>query len=341
MLKAINKTVLTVAMSAALAIPAQAADVTLRMAHFFPSVSAQQKQIFQAWADSVEKESKGRINVQIYPGATLAKPPAQYDAVINRVADMTVTIQGYTANRFPLTQIVELPGVVKNAVQGSCVVESLYKEGLISSEYKDTHPLFLFTHGKGLFHMSKKVIREPSDLANLRIRRPTAVVAKMLQELHAVPVGMPAPSSYQAMQRGVIDGVTLPWEGAKTFRLNELSKTHTEVGGLYSLSFLMTMNKDVYNNLPADLKKVIDDNSGMKWSKIAGKVFDMQDAAGRAQAVKQGDTIVTIPGGNDNPKWKPILDKATESYLQELEDKGLPARKIYKRAKQLSQTCMQ
>jgi TRAP-type C4-dicarboxylate transport system substrate-binding protein len=117
-----------------------------------------------------------------------------------------------------------------------------------------------------------------------------------------------------------------------------LAKHHTEVG-LYTLSFIVTMNKSVYDGMPADLKKVIDDNTGQGWSSIAGSVFDELDVKGRAQAVKAGHEIVTIEGGADNPAWKPILDKATEEYLSELEAKGKPARKVYQRALELAKSC--
>ncbi|MCP5367741.1 MAG: TRAP transporter substrate-binding protein [Hyphomicrobiales bacterium] len=320
-------------------LPGQAADVTLRFAHFWPPVAGTHKNLFQAWADKVGQDSAGRIKVEVYPSATLAKPPAQYEAVKDRIADVTATVQGYTANRFPLTQVVELPGVARNAAHGSCIIQSLYDEGLIAGEYTDTRPLFLFTHGPGHIHTSEKQIKVPGDFAGMRIRRPTAVVGKLLEELGAQPVGMPAPQSYQSMQRGVIDGVALPWEGALVFRLNELAKHHTEVGGLYTLSFIVTMNKDVYAGLPADLKKVIDDNSGMAWSKIAATVFDGLDVKGRAAAVKAGHEIVTIEGGIENPAWKPVLAKAAESYLDELEGKGLPARKVYGRALELAKSC--
>lgn len=321
--------------------PVQAAEVTLRFAHFFPPVSSQHKNIFTKWAEKVEKDSGGRIKVEMYPSSTLAKPPAQYDAVKNRIADVTATIQGYTANRFPLTQVVELPGVAKSSPNGSCIVQNLYDEGLIKDEYKDTHPVFLFTHGPGHIHTTEKLVKKPDDFKGLRIRRPSAVVAKLLEGLGAQPVGMPAPAAYQSVQRGVIDGVSLPWEGQFVFRLNELAKKHTEVGGLYTLSFLVTMNKDVYNSLPADLKKVIDDNSGMDWTNVASEVFAGLDVKGRAQAVKQGDEIYTVDGGINNPEWKPVLDKATHDYLAELEAKGMPARKVYARAQELAKTCPQ
>ena len=318
---------------------AHAADYTLRFSHQFPAVSGPHKVLAQKWADTIEAESDGRIEVDMYPSSTLAKPPAQYDAVKNRIADVTMTIQGYTANRFPLTQVVELPGVAKDAANGSCIVQNLYDEGLIADEYKETHPLFFFTHGLGHLHTTEKLVKKPSDLEGMRIRRPTAVVAKLLEGLGAQPVGMPVPQAYQSVQRGVIDGVSLPWEGQLVFRINELTPNHTEVGGLYTLAFVMTMNKSVYDSMPADLQKVLDNNSGTEWSQNAAKVFDDLDIKGRTQAVEDGHEIYVVEDGIKNPAWKPVMDSAIEEYLSEVEAKGLPARKIYARANELAETC--
>lgn len=336
----LTKSLVAATAAMALASSVQAADYTLRFAHFWPSVSPIHKEVFQKWADQVEADSDGRIEVEIYPGSTLSKPPAQYEAVINRIADVTATVQGYTANRFPLTQIVELPGIVKSAEQGSCVIQGLYDEGLTTAEYDETHPVFLFTHGQGHLHTTDAEIRKPSDLEGLRIRRPTQVVASLLERLGAAPVGMPAPESYQSMQRGVIDGVALPWEGVHSFRINELANNHTEIG-LYSLSFVVTMNKQVYNSMPEDLQQVIDDNSGMAMATAAGEMFDEVDAMGRQDAVDAGHNIVTLENATENEAWKPVLDATIEGYLQDLEDEGMPARKVYQRAVELSEQCQQ
>lgn len=321
------------------ALPASAADVTLRFAHFWPPVAGTHKQLFQVWADTVQSESGGRIAVEVYPSATLAKPPAQYEAVKNGIADVTATVLGYTANRFPLSQVVEVPGLVRNAAHGSCILQSLYDEGLLAEEFADTRPLFLFTHGPGHIHTAEKLIEQPKDIAGLRIRRPTTVVGRMLETLGAQPVGMPAPESYQAMQHGVIDGVSLPWEGALVFRLNELARNHTEVGGLYTLAFVVTMNKQVYEGLPEDLRAVIDRNAGMAWSDKAAVVFDELDVKGRAAAVEAGHRIHTVEGGIENPAWKPVLEGVAQDYLAELDGKGLPGSATYARALALAESC--
>lgn len=314
---------------------ASAADHTIKLSHFWPATSAIHKDIFEAWGKTVETESAGRIKVDVYPSQTLTKAQAAYDGVKNRISDAAATAQGYTANRFPLTQVVELPGLFQSAAAGSCAIQTLYDEKLISGEYNDTHVLFLFTHGPGHLHTVNKPIATPADLKGLRIRRPTPVVGEMLEELGAQPIGMPAPQTYESLQRGVIDGVSIPWEGSLVFRLHEQAKYHTEIS-LYTLAFVAAMNKSVYAGLPADLKTVIDNNSGGKWVKIAADVFDRLDRDGLTAAA--GQNIVRIEGGATNPDWQPILAKSTEKYLADLEGKGIPARKVYARARELTQT---
>ncbi|WP_353111060.1 TRAP transporter substrate-binding protein [Salinisphaera dokdonensis] len=312
---------------------------TLRFAHFWPAGSAINEQVFQKWADTIEAESDGELSVQIFPSQTLSKADKSYNATVNGLADITATAQGYTARRFPLTQIIELPGLSESAVQGSCLAQTLFeKNDALANEYRDSHVLFMFTTGQGFINTRETQIRKPEDLAGLRIRRPTAVVGEMLSSLGAQSVGMPAPQAYTAMQRGVIDGTTLPWEGMKTFRINELSNHHTEMP-LYTLTFVTTMNKQTYERLPDNLKQVIDDNTGMKWARKAGEVFAAEDAAGREQAEGPEHEIVEIPDPLNDPDWGPPLKKATQGYLDELESRGRPSQQVYKQARQIAQQC--
>ncbi|SEG67734.1 TRAP transporter substrate-binding protein [Marinobacterium lutimaris] len=328
-----------VAMGSALAafsMSTLAADVTLRFAHPWPANSAIH-QGFAEWGKMINEDSQGRIDIELYPSQTLVKAGASYDAVVNNIADMTATVQGYTANRFPLSQIVELPGMVNSGSQGSCLLQKLYDEGQVSSEYDDSHVLFVYTNGPGQLHSRDKEMLYPDDLKGMRIRRPTVAVGTLLENLGAQPVGMPAPEIYQSLQRDVIDGVAISWDGTKVFRLNELVNYHTQVN-LYSLAFVVTMNKNVYAKLPDDLKAVLDKYSGAKWSQYMTAIFDNLDKESMKEAVEMGDKL--IPLTDDARKaWEPVLGEITEQYINDLEAKGIPARKVYERAVELKEVC--
>jgi TRAP-type C4-dicarboxylate transport system substrate-binding protein len=310
----------------ALAAPTQAAEVDLNLAHFMPPTSWQQQELFIAWAEAVAEQSGRRINVTVFPAQTLGKAPDGYDNAKNGVADIAWTVQGYTAGRFPLSQVVELAGLYETAEVGSCAFQKLYDSGALDAEYGETHVLFVHTHGPGHLHTRGKAVTSPADLKGLKIRRPTAVVAKLLEELGAEPIGMPAPRIYESMQRGAIDGFMLPWEAVKGFRADEVSDHHTEFG-FYSLAFVMTMNKARYDSLPPDLKQVIDDNSGMDWALRAGRGYDQGDVAGLAATAVSGE-IHKIEGAA-RAEFQAAADRATAAYLKELDDRGLPGTASY------------
>ena len=175
---------------------AAAPEATLRFAHFMPANAWQHSELFQAWADSVVQASDGRIAVEVYPAQTLGKAPQGYDNARNGIAEIAWTVQGYTANRFPLSQLVELPGLFQTAEVGSCAFQQLYDSDALDAEYADTHVLFVHTHGPGHLHTGRRAVTSLDDLKGLRIRRPTAVIGTLLEEVGAEPVGLPAPAIY-------------------------------------------------------------------------------------------------------------------------------------------------
>ncbi len=330
------KTSLLIACSTLISSHLHAAEYNLRLSHPWPVSSSINKGISE-WAQSIENDSDGRISIDIYPSQTLTKSAKSYEAVVNNIADITATVQGYTANRFPLSQIVELPGVVQNAAQGSCILQKLYDEGDIKQEYDDTHVLYMYTNGPGHIHMKEGEILLPEDLKGKRIRQPTAIVGQLLKNLGSQPTGIPAPDAYEALEKGVIDGVAISWDGAKVFRLGEIAPYHTELN-LYSLAFVVTMNKRVYQNLPADLQKVVDKNSGSDWSQHMARIFDELDQQAISEAKQRNDQVVSF-GQTTQEAWQPELNKVTKQYLDDLESKGLPANKVYERIQAIHQQC--
>lgn len=316
---------------------ASAAKVNLRLAHFMPEGSWQNEKMFVAWAEAVEKESDGRIEVTVFPAQTLGKAPAGYDNAKNGIADIAWTVQGYTANRFPLSQIMELPGLFETGAVGSCAFQKLYDSGALDEEYAETHVLYVHTHAPGHLHTKDRKVTSLEDLKGMKIRRPTEVIGNLLADLGAEPVGMPAPQTYEAMQRGTIDGYMLPWESEKSFRTYEVSNSHTEFG-FYSLAFVTTMNEARYESLPDDLKKVIDDNSGMKWAVVAGAGYDEGDKEGIAKIKETGGKIYQI-SDEERPEWEAAAKKATDTYLAKLDGMGLPGTETYEKVKDYVAEC--
>ena len=107
---------LTVTGALTITLPAQAQEVTLKVAHFWPPGAMAPTKVIQPWCDKINKDSGGKLKCQIYPAMQLGGTPAQlFDQARDGVADVVYTLPGYTAGRFPLAEVFELPFMNENA----------------------------------------------------------------------------------------------------------------------------------------------------------------------------------------------------------------------------------
>ncbi|WP_291738123.1 TRAP transporter substrate-binding protein, partial [Leisingera sp. F5] len=238
------------------AMPAFAQEVTLKLHQFLPAQANVPKLILDVWADNVEESSGGRIKVDRFPSMQLGgKPPELMDQAIDGVADIVWTVVGYTPGRYPSTEVFELPFMMTNARAVSHAYWEMFDKHMKDTEFKDVHILGTWVHGPGLIHTADPV-ETPEDLEGMKIRGGGRSVNALLTELGATPVGMPVPAIPEGLSKGVIDGTTIPWEVTAALKVPELVENHTEFTGkaLYTLTFVLAMNKEKYESLPDDLK---------------------------------------------------------------------------------------
>ncbi len=313
---------------AALSVPAAAAaqEVTLKVHQFLPSPATIPRLFIKPWSEKVEKESGGRIKFQHFPSMQLGgKPPALYDQARDGVADIVWTLPGYSPGRFPCAEVFELPFMMTNA-EATSRAYTEFAEKYCADSFKEVKVLAVHVHGPGMFHIKAPGVSRLEDLKGKKMRGPTRVINQLLENLGAVPIGMPLPAVPSALSKGVIDGTVIPWEVTPAFKIAELTGTHTEFGGdhaLYTAAFVFAMNKAKYDSLPDDLKKVIDDNSGGDTGGWAGRVMEEQDAPGRVVAEKLGNPIVRIEG-EELQRWKDAAVPVIEAWVKEMDGKGLP-----------------
>jgi TRAP-type transport system periplasmic protein len=321
----LNRRNLMIGAGAALSAPAmvtgaraQAATVTLKLHHFLPAQSNAHKFWFLPWAEKVGKESNGQIKVEVYPSMQLGgRPPQLFDQVRDGVVDIVWTLAGNTPGRFPRLEVFELPFVSGATGEGSSQAVWEYYEANSKDELKEIKPLAVFCHGKGNIFTKDKVIKTPADLKDVKIRVPSRPINDSLQLIGASPQGIPIPALPEALAKGVVDGAVTPYEIVQALKLDELTNRISVFDGdrsLYTIVFLFAMNKTKYEGLPADLKKVIDDNSGAAMSRQCGKYFDEWDAIGKEVVAKANMPSHTIAGA-DLAAWKAATAPVVQTWV--------------------------
>lgn len=315
---------------------ASAQEVTLTLHQFLPPQATVPKLVLDVWADKVEEESDGRIKIDRYPSMQLGgKPPELMDQAIDGVADIVWTVVGYTPGRYPTMEVMELPFMVADARAASYAYWKLYESRLKDTEFANLHILATWVHGPGLFH-TKAPVTKPADLQGMKIRGGSRLVNQLLELVGATPVGMPVPAVSEGLSKGVIDGTTIPWEVTTALKVSELVGNHTEFegAGLYTLSFVLAMNKEKYESLPDDLKKVIDDNSGLELSIFAGGTQADADAPARKLAVERGNKIETISEA-DVQEWRDLVQPIYDSWIADVANKGIDGQALIDEANAL------
>ncbi|WP_435988250.1 TRAP transporter substrate-binding protein [Sulfitobacter sp. SH22] len=313
-----------------------AQDVTLRLHQFLPPQANVPKQVLDVWADKVQADSGDRIKIERYPSMQLGgKPPELMDQAIDGVADIVWTVVGYTPGRYPSTEVFELPFMVGDARAASSAYWQMFEKHMKDTEFKDVHILGTWVHGPGLLHTNKEV-RTPADMQGMKIRGGSRLVNQLLETTGATPVGMPVPAIPEGLSKGVIDGTTIPWEVTTALKVPELVKNHTEFAGsaLYTLTFVLAMNKDKYDSLPDDLKKVVDDNSGLEFSVFAGGTQADADGPARQIAVDLGNNIVTL-SDEETQVWRETAQPIYDSWVADMNSKGIDGQALIDEAKSL------
>lgn len=277
---------------------AAAQEVTLRFQHFVSPASASPTHFMQPWADKIEKDSGGRIKVELYPAMQLGGTPADmYDLIADGVVDGGWIAPSYQPGRFPEVEALELPFMVTKSAEEASRAAWVFTQKHLIDDFAGIHIIAAHMHGRGLVHKKGPALTSVDDLRGLKLRAPSRPATLLLERLGAVPVGLPVPAFPEALAKGVLDGGVITWELAPSLKLNELTDSHTDVAGemsLYNLYLLWAMNKDSYAALPDDLKRVIDANSGWAASAWAGRAHDIGDATGRAAMEVDGNQIATL-----------------------------------------------
>lgn len=319
---------------------AMAADVTLKMHQFLPPQANVPKLVLDVWADNVEKDSGGSIKIDRFPSMQLGgKPPELMDQAVNGVVDIVWTVVGYTPGRFPSTEVFEMPFMMKDARSLSCAYWKMFDKHMKDTEFKDVHILGTWVHGPGMIH-TKDPVENVSDLNGMKIRGGSRTVNKLLELVGATPVGMPVPAVPEGLSKGVIDGTTIPWEVTTALKIPELVENHTEFEGvaLYTLTFVLAMNKDKYESLTPAQQAAIDKNSGLEFSIFAGGTQADADGPSRQIAVDNGNNIITLTG-DDVAKWQAAVQPIYKNWVADMNSKGIDGQALIDEARATQDDC--
>jgi TRAP-type C4-dicarboxylate transport system substrate-binding protein len=298
--------------------------ITLKYANFPPAPTFPCVQM-ERWKTEVEKKTGGKVAVQTFPGSTLLNPKNMFEGVISGTADIGCLAMSYQPGRFPVSEAIDQPVGFSSAKAASLALYDLI-EKYSPKEFEQVKIITLFTCPPANI-MTIKPVKSLKDLKGLELRV-GGTQADIIKNLGGIPVAMPQSDTPEALQKGTVKGHVSSMEVLKDFNYAAYTANAT-LANLWVVTFSVVMNKEKWNSLPADVKKVIDDmkreqalwtgtyvddhvTEALKWSKEKYKlqVFDLP-AAEKAEVPKL---------------IKPLID----GYVERVTKAGLPGSQIMK-----------
>ncbi len=300
-------------------VAAQTKPIELAYSNFFPAPH-KNAILSVEWGKEIEKRTNGRVKVTVFPGGTLTPAAQCYDGVVKGLSDVGLSVLGYTRGRFPLTEVIDLPLGYRNGLEATRLINLYYKK-FQPKEFNDVKVMYLHAHGPGILH-TKKPVSTLEELKGMKISC-HGLSAKIVAALGAVPVAMPMPDRYDAIQKGVAEGGVFPAEALKGWKLAEVVGSTTQnFGSAYTTGFFVVMNKDKWASIPADIQKIIE-GINEEWIVKTGMAWDEIDKIGYELAASKGVKLVKLSKTEDD-RWRKLVEPALNDYVKATKAKGLP-----------------
>jgi TRAP-type C4-dicarboxylate transport system substrate-binding protein len=297
--------------------------IRLKFANYFPPMAKQSK-ICEEFIAELEKRTDGRVKTSYFPGGSLLKAPAMLDGVLKGIADFGMAAAVYSPGRLPVTEAVENPLGYPSGWVSTHVVNDFY-DNFKPKEWKDLKPLWMSACPPNVL-ICKKPIRKLEDLKGVTLRAPGRM-GDTVRALGGTPRPTPMMETYDAIAKGVIDGVNTPFETVKTFRFAEVVDYTTaswQVGNVQN--FYVVMNKKAYEKLPEDIKLILHSVAGEFREKFA-LMWNEIDFAGKEFALQKKVEIIYL-SPEEEARFTKAVEPVIGEYVKKMVDKGFPESEV-------------
>jgi TRAP-type transport system periplasmic protein len=308
----------------AASVPHAAEPINLRYSNYMP-VTHKMAALTAQFSEEIGKRTNGRVKITHYPGGTLTSAAKMYEGVASGLSDFGWSVTNYNKGKFPVSDLLLLPIGKSSGWVASFVSDDFYRK-FRPKEWDKVHVLFLSATGPSVIYTTKTAVRTLEDLKGLKLRA-QGMNAETLAALGGAPVPLEVGDIYDAMRRGVIGGVLGPIEQLKGWRTGELARYATgswKVGP--TTLFYSVMNKEKWDRLPADIKKIFDEVSAefkvkhaIAWNEIDFEGLEFMKAQG-GQAILLSDA--------ETKRWEKAVEPVIVNYKKDLMAKGFKSDEV-------------
>lgn len=280
------------------------------------------------WVEDLKTASNGKIQVTIFYGGSLAAKKDEVNLLESGSIDMAWIGVNSTAGRTPGTEVFYLPYLGStNPLQHTAALLDVYNNmDTVKNEWNMFHMLALHANGMVPISTTSKKIETLEDIKGVRLRTGVANLVTFLKYLKAVPTAFSPMESYENLSKNVVDGVCDDWTLIDGQNLREVLKYIMDVAIMTPLGAVV-MNKEAYEDLPADLQKILDDTSKDLSFKMSATFNDTTSKA--VAEAKAAGVEIYDPSSELLAAFKEAAQYTKDQWIADMAKKGRDGQAIY------------
>lgn len=215
----------------------------------------------QKIAPLFEKCTGGEVKVKLFHSGTLGSQRDMFNVIQNGVADIGLAVNLLLCRGISFFEVDTTPGlwtdtksVLKAWDQGlQDIQEKMYRE----NGYSNVKVVGNFAAGMRYLATKNKQVKRFEDLKGMKIRTVGKNEARLVELAGGSSVYIPVSETYEALERGIIDGLINTDSALKDWKQMEPCEYLLDFP-IDQVTLTVIMNKNSYEKIPAKYKAVVD-----------------------------------------------------------------------------------
>jgi tripartite ATP-independent transporter DctP family solute receptor len=269
----------------------------------------------EKFKEIVEKQSGGKIKVNVFPGGALGSDQANVSAIQGGTLEMAAMNSGIFASQVKDFAVFDFPFMFASGKEADSVVDGAFGHKMHSKlEEKGIVGLGYYELGFRNMTNGKRAINKVADIEGLKLRViPNPINVDWVKALGANPTPLPFPELYAALEQKAVDGQENPLATIFGAKLFEVQKHLTLTGHQYNPQSVV-ISKKFWDGLSASEKKIVSDAvaESSKFQRTTARALE----AGTLETLKKnGMEVTTLPAAEMailREKMKPVIVKHGE-----------------------------
>ena len=266
----------------------------------------------EKFKDIVEKNSGGKLKVNIFPGGTLGSDQANVSAIQGGSLEMASMNSGIFASQVKDFGVFDFPFMFASTKEADAVVDGPFGKKM-HAKLEEKGLIGLAYYELGFRHLTngKRPINKVSDIEGLKLRViPNPINVDWVKALGANPTPLPFPELYAALEQGAVDGQENPIPTINSAKLYEVQKNLTLTGHQYNPQSVV-ISKKFWDALNAAEKKIVAD-AAIESAKFQRETARALEASLLANLKKNGMQVTQLSDSEMSilrDKMRPVTAK--------------------------------